>query len=78
MPLCDLTYREFNAIHSRLPSQQNVQRGRPWLDHRRVLNGIGSSLRRGGNRWDGVLFGKSSGLESPTPVGERDRMRAIQ
>ena len=36
----DLTDREFNAIRYLLPAQKTKRRGRPWSDHRTVINGI--------------------------------------
>lgn len=36
----DLTNREFDAIRSFLPAQNKSSVGRPWKDHRTVINGI--------------------------------------
>jgi len=36
----DLTDREWNAIRPLLPAQRSGKRGRPWANHRKVLNGI--------------------------------------
>lgn len=36
----DLTDHEFNAIRTFLPAQKRGSSGRPWKDHRRVINGI--------------------------------------
>ena len=36
----DLTDREYNAIRHFLPPQKKKRRGRPWADHRTVINGI--------------------------------------
>ena len=36
----DLTDREFNAIRHFFPAQKKRARGRPWSDHRMVINGI--------------------------------------
>ena len=36
----DLTDREFNAIRNLLPAQKKPRRGRPWSDHRTIINGI--------------------------------------
>lgn len=36
----DLTDCEYNAIRHFLPSRTGTRRGRPWADHRQVLNGI--------------------------------------
>jgi transposase len=36
----DLTDREFNAIRHLLPGQNANRRGRPWSNHRTVINGI--------------------------------------
>ena len=36
----DLTDGEWSAIRHCLPSQSKVRRGRPWADHRQVINGI--------------------------------------
>lgn len=47
MPRHDLTDREFNAIRHLLPRQRKRQAGRPWKDHRTVINGIMWILRTG-------------------------------
>lgn len=36
----DLTDQEWNAIRKYLPAQRPNNPGRPWADHRRVINGI--------------------------------------
>jgi transposase len=40
MPRHDLTDQEFNAIRPLLPRTRCSDRGRPWIDHRKVINGI--------------------------------------
>ena len=47
MPRHDLTDREFNAIRHLLPVQKNKRPGRPWIDHRTVINGIMWVLKTG-------------------------------
>ena len=36
----DLTDREWNAIRPLLPAQRSGKPGRPWTDHRKIINGI--------------------------------------
>lgn len=36
----DLTDREWNAIRPLLPAERSGRPGRPWVDHRMVINGI--------------------------------------
>lgn len=43
----DLTDREFDAIRHFLPAQKTGRRGRPWADHRIVINGILWILKTG-------------------------------
>ena len=40
MPRHDLTDREFNAIRHLLRAQRVKRPGRPWADHRTVINGV--------------------------------------
>lgn len=43
----DLTDREFNAIRHLLPKQRRGRSGRPWIDHRKIINGIFWILKTG-------------------------------
>ncbi|WP_197999588.1 IS5 family transposase [Gimesia chilikensis] len=36
----DLTIAEWNAIRNYLPKKRSGKRGRPWVDHRKTINGI--------------------------------------
>ena len=55
----DLTDREFNAIRNFLPPQSTNRPGRPWADHRTVINGILWILKTGSPWRDlPVEFGK--------------------
>ncbi len=55
----DLTDEQWNAIRRLLPSQTSVRRGRPWTDHRQVINGIFWILQTGSPWRDlPVEFGK--------------------
>ncbi|WP_390621359.1 IS5 family transposase [Gimesia panareensis] len=36
----DLTITEWNAIRNYLPKKRSGKRGRPWVDHRKTINGI--------------------------------------
>ncbi|MEM6363953.1 MAG: IS5 family transposase [Planctomycetota bacterium] len=47
MPRHRLTDREFNAIHRLLPKQRTGKKGRPWVDHRSVVDGILWILKTG-------------------------------
>jgi transposase len=55
----DLTDREWNAIRRFLPQRKPGKAGRPWTDHRQVLNAILWILRAGAP-WRGVpnCYGK--------------------
>lgn len=55
----DVTDREWNAIRKYLPKQRSGKRGRPWADHRNVVNGILWVLGVGGS-WRDVpaAYGK--------------------
>lgn len=44
----DLTNAEWNAIRSFLPPRKSRKGGRPWADHRTVVNGVLWILRTGG------------------------------
>ena len=55
----DVTDREWNAIRKYLPKQRSGKRGRPWSDHRNVVNGILWVLGVGGSWRDvPVEYGK--------------------
>lgn len=43
----DLTITEWNAIRNYLPKKRSGKRGRPWVDHRRTINGIICVLNAG-------------------------------
>ncbi|TWT65550.1 IS5 family transposase [Crateriforma conspicua] len=47
MPRHRLTDREFNAIRHLLPKQRTGKKGRPWVDHRSVIDGIFWILKTG-------------------------------
>ena len=47
MPRHDVTEREWNAIRHLLPKQHPGKAGRPWADHRMVINGIFWILKTG-------------------------------
>jgi len=55
----DVTDREWNAIRKYLPKQRTCKRGRPWANHRDVVNGILWVLSVGGS-WRDIpaSFGK--------------------
>lgn len=45
----DVTDREWKSIRVYLPAERNGKRGRPWVSHRQVLNGILWVLNVGGS-----------------------------
>lgn len=45
----DVTDAEWKSIRVYLPAERNGQRGRPWVSHRRVINGILWVLNVGGS-----------------------------